>query len=252
MRRRTFLGSVSAGLSFLAGCTTLFDTAGNTPPPSTTTPTSAPGTPPTPSTAISPPASPPPSPTETPTARSPDTPTPSPTDAPTATPTDTPTATPTETATPTPTDTPTARSPDTPTATPTETPVLATLVFEPLTRFTSDQFGYQISRPKPWVIRDNEAGTLVEFGAPAGLAFLAVEVSRERSSSLAEARPGFVGITDYSRTRLTREGHPALRFNRSYLAASQTGPLYRVEGLITRAASHEYLVQCGVVHWLSL
>lgn len=103
-----------------------------------------------------------------------------------------------------------------------------------------------IAVPTPWVVEDDEDGNTIELSAPHDLVFLKVRVNRYASGlSLAVRLPGAVGITSYERTRTTWDGHPALRFERSYLATS-SGPLLRVEGLITAGESYIYTVQCDV------
>lgn len=177
---------------------------------------------------------------------------------PTDTPTERPTATPTETSTDVVPETQTAASTDTPTATPTETSTAtpassptslslsSPIQFMPKQTFTSDEYGYQIAIPEPWVVKNSEGGNDIKVATANELAFLKVVISQDRGRPLTTALPGVVGITDHDLAQLTREGYPALRFERSYRATT-TGPRYRVEGLIIRAAGYKYVAQCGVV-----
>lgn len=196
------------------------------------------------------------SPTQSPTANASSTPTryPSSTVTPTSSPTATPTATPTETSTSTLTETATATPKETPTATPTETPTekpsSKMIPFEPLTTFTSDEYGYQVARPESWVIEDGEGGNAIELSDPNDLAFLRVVVTRTIQSSsppsLDNRLPGAVGITSHDRTKTTLAGQRALRFERSYLMTGN-GPMVRVKGLIVSLKDRIFIVQCGVI-----
>jgi hypothetical protein len=140
MRRRTFLGGVSVGLSFFAGCSSLLSgsesdssqTTTTTKPTPTTTSTTTPSATPTPTTTPTQTATPPPTPTQTAT--------------PTATPT--PTSTPTPTATPTPT--------VTRTATPAQTATLAVESPEQLATYTNEVYGYQINYPPEWAVDESD------------------------------------------------------------------------------------------------
>lgn len=136
MRRRTFLSSVSVGLSFFAGCSGLLNTSeGDS--PQTTTRTD-------PSTSTS---------TATPTATS--------TPTQTATPTQmaTPTQTPTQTAMPTPSPSPMQTATPMPTATRAETVHTETLTLKSpsqLETYTNEVYGYQINYPPKWVIDESD------------------------------------------------------------------------------------------------
>jgi hypothetical protein len=210
-RRQLFatLGTVAGGLSTLAGCLTGLRESSTQ--PSTETPT------------------PPPSPTR------------SPTDTPTTTPTDTPTATPTDTPTASPTDTPT----DSPSSLSVSTPSSSIIPFEPLRTFTSDEYGYQISIPEPWIIEDSEGGNSIKLTDTNDLAFLKVVVDKRQSwLSLSDYLPVSATDTTYEQTQMIREGQPALRFEKSY--RNSNGTERHVEGLITHTKSHVFTAQCGV------
>jgi hypothetical protein len=116
-----------------------------------------------------------------------------------------------------------------------------------LQTFTSDEYGYQMSLPKPWTIEDGEGGDSIELSAPNGLAFVKVGVTqRENSLSLTDHLLGRAWYESHEQSRTTREGRPTLRFNRSYILTS-SGPTVRVEGLITASKTHVFTAQCGII-----
>ena len=112
--------------------------------------------------------------------------------------------------------------------------------------FTSGEFGYQISVPKPWSIRDPEGGNGFELVYDTYLAFLEVRLSVGAANqfNMTELLPGGIGIVRYEQKHIKWEGQPAIRFERNYLATSN-GPWFRVEGLIATGKNHIYTIQCG-------